>query len=309
MEALYFMKKPTLVIMAAGMGSRYGGLKQIDPMDEYGNVLMDFSVFDAVRAGFEDVVFIIKHAIEDDFKAAIGDRLSKHVNVSYAFQELSMLPDGFTVPEGRVKPWGTAHAVLCAKDVIHGPFAALNADDFYGAGAFKEVYDFLTTAHPDNEHAIVGYKVTETLTDFGSVSRGICEVRDGYLSDIHERTKVVKTEDGAAYTEDDGQTYIPIPRDATVSMNFWGFNDSFLDVLSESFPRFLKTAIVENPLKCEDYLPETVRRALGQGAIRVKLLTSPDRWHGVTHKDDKPQVVAAIKRLKEQGVYPERLWK
>lgn len=302
------MVKPTLVIMAAGMGSRYGGLKQMDPMDEHGNVLMDFSVFDALRAGFESIVFIIKHGIESDFKELIGNRLERHADVKYVYQELDMLPEGFAVPEGRVKPWGTSHAILCCRNVVKGPFVALNADDFYGPAAFKLAYGFLLEHKGENEHAIIGYRIGETLTDHGSVSRGVCVVDErGYLSDIRERTNVIRHGDKAAY-EDENGNYITLPADTTVSMNFWAFNPGFMDHLSGDFPRFLSSAIEKNPLKCEDYLPESVRRALGDGRAAVKMLYTPDRWIGVTHKEDKPHVVAAIRGLKDQGIYPEKLW-
>ena len=303
-------KEPVLVIMAAGMGSRYGGLKQIDPVDEYGNIIIDFSIYDALRAGFKNIVFIIKHAIENEFKAAIGDRISKIANVEYVFQELDKLPEGVSIPEGRVKPWGTTHAILCAKDVIGSrPFAALNADDYYGPNAFKNIYDFLINDTDKNTYALMGYKILNTLTDNGHVARGVCEVdENGMLKDIHERTRIIKMGDHAAYSEDDGKTYVDIPKDATVSMNFWGFKESFLDDITVSFPANLGKGIETNPLKYEDFLPEAVRRMLSEKKASVKVLTTPDRWFGVTYSADKPDVMASIKKLKQDGVYPEKLW-
>lgn len=302
--------KPKLVIMAAGMGSRYGGLKQIDPVDEYGNIIIDFSIYDALRAGFEDIVFIIKHEIEKDFKAAIGERMKKHANVEYVYQQLDMLPEGFSVPEGRVKPWGTSHAVLCCKDIIKGAFVPLNADDYYGPEAFKIAYDFLKEHDGENEHCLIGYPVANTLTENGYVSRGICEVDgDGMLSDIHERTKVRSFgQTGAQYTEDDGKTFVTIPEGSTVSMNIWAFNKGMMHELETSFPKFLEKAMPENPLKCEDYLPEAVRRAIAGKRASVKVIPTHDRWHGVTYSQDKPALVAAIKEMKAKGIYPEKLW-
>lgn len=301
--------KPKLVIMAAGMGSRYGGLKQIDPVDEYGNIIIDYSIYDALRAGFEDIIFIIKHEIEADFKAAIGRRMEKHANITYVYQQLDKLPKGFSVPEGRVKPWGTSHAVLCCKDVADGAFVPLNADDYYGPEAFRLAYDFLMNNNNENEHCLIGYPVAKTLTEHGFVSRGVCEVdENGTLLDIHERTKVRMKGIGAEYTEDDGESFITIPENATVSMNIWGFNKGLMKELEESFPKFLETAVKENPLKCEDYLPEAVRRAIKGNRASVKVIPTHDRWHGVTYSEDKPALVAAIKALKEKGVYPEKLW-
>ena len=237
------MKKPVLVIMAAGMGSRYGGLKQIDPVDEQGDIIMDFSIYDAVKAGFEKVVFIIKKENEADFKEAIGNRVSQHVETAYVFQELTNLPDGFSVPEGRVKPFGTGHAVLSCIDEIDGPFAVINADDYYGAHAFQEIYDYLTS-HSDDEkyrYCMVGYRLGNTLTDNGHVARGVCSADEhGYLTDICERTRIEKKENGAAYTEDDGETWVEIPMDAVVSMNMWGFSNSMLRELKDRFPQFLE---------------------------------------------------------------------
>ena len=305
------MNKPVLVIMAAGMGSRYGGLKQIDPIDEQGHIIMDFSIFDAKRAGFEKVVFIIKKENEQDFKEAIGKRIEEVMEVEYVFQDINNIPGGFAVPEGRVKPWGTAHAVLSAIDVIDGPFAVINADDYYGKDAFQKIYDYLST-HQDDEkyrYTMVGYQLGNTLTENGHVSRGICESNEnGELVSVTERTHIVKTEDGAAYTEDDGATWTAIPVDSVVSMNMWGFSASFLQEIKKGFVTFLEENLVKNPMKCEYYLPTVVSNLLSADKASVAVLTSVDKWYGVRYKEDKPFVVAAIKNLKESGLYPEKLW-
>ena len=307
------MKKPVLVVMAAGMGSRYGGLKQIDPVDKEGHIIMDFSIFDAVKAGFEKVVFIIKKENEQDFRAAIGDRLSEKIKVSYVFQELTNLPEGYVVPEGRVKPWGTGHAIMSCMGEIDGPFVVINADDFYGSHAFQVAYDYLTT-HQDEEgiyrYMMVGYRLENTLTDNGHVARGVCEMdAQGYLADIHERTHIEKRGNGAAYTEDEGKTWIPISGDATVSMNMWGFSESILGELQSRFSAFLEENLKKNPLKCEYFLPFVVDELLKEGRATVAVEKSQDKWFGVTYKEDKPMVMVAIQNLKDQGVYPAHLWK
>lgn len=307
------MKKPVLVVMAAGMGSRYGGLKQIDPVDKEGHIIMDFSIFDAVKAGFEKVVFIIKKENEQAFRTAIGDRLSEKIKVSYVFQELTNLPEGYVVPEGRVKPWGTGHAIMSCMGEIDGPFVVINADDFYGSHAFQVAYDYLTT-HQDEEsiyrYMMVGYRLENTLTDNGHVARGVCEMdAQGYLADIHERTHIEKRWNGAAYTEDEGKTWIPISGDATVSMNMWGFSESILGELQSRFSAFLEENLKKNPLKCEYFLPFVVDELLKEGRATVAVEKSQDKWFGVTYKEDKPMVMAAIQNLKDQGVYPAHLWK
>ena len=306
------MKKPVLVVMAAGMGSRYGGLKQIDPVDAQGHIIMDFSIYDAVRAGFEKVVFIIKRENEADFRAAIGDRLSGKIEIAYVFQELTALPEGYAVPEGRVKPWGTGHAILSCLNEIDGPFAVINADDYYGVNAFRAAYDFLTT-HQDEEgkyeYMMVGYRLKNTLTDNGHVARGVCVTdAEGNLCKINERTHIEKRGEGAAYTEDDGQTWTELDVDSVVSMNMWGFSASILKELSERFAAFLDENLEKNPLKCEYFLPFVVDELLSEGKAGVKVLKSEDKWYGVTYKEDKPVVVAAIQKLKDEGLYPQKLW-
>ncbi len=306
------MKKPVLVIMAAGMGSRYGGLKQIDPIDEQGHIIMDFSIFDAKRAGFEKVVFIIKKENEADFKEAIGNRIEKVMEVAYAYQDLQNIPEGFEVPEGRVKPWGTAHAVLSAIDEIVGPFVVINADDYYGGDAFQKLYDYLITHEDDSKYryAMVGYQLGNTLTENGHVARGVCTVdASGYLVKVEERTHIEKQEAGAAYTEDDGVTWVKLPVDSIVSMNMWGFTASFLREIKNGFAAFLEAGLQSNPLKCEYFLPTVVSNLLVTDKATVTVLTSRDKWYGVTYKEDKPVVVAAMKGMKDSGLYPEHLWR
>ncbi len=304
------MSKPTLVVMAAGMGSRYGGLKQIDPIDSYGNVIIDFSIYDALKAGFKKIVFVIKHQIEADFKACIGDRISKVVDVEYVYQELDKIPEGFEIPEGRVKPWGTAHAILCCKDVIDGPFAVINSDDYYGPTAYKVLYDHLMNENKSDKFgiALVGYRLSNTLTDKGSVARGICVVEDGKLQKINERTQIEMDGADAKFTEDGGKTYTALSGDSIASMNMWGYNKEFIDELEARFPKFLSTTAKENPLKSEFFLPIVVDDMLKDGIASVDVLTTPDKWYGVTYAEDKPQVTAGIQSLKDKGLYPEKLW-
>lgn len=305
------MNKPVLVIMAAGMGSRYGGLKQIDPVDEEGHIIMDFSMYDAKQAGFEKVIFIIKRENEADFREAVGDRMSKYMEVSYAFQELQNIPEGYEVPEGRVKPWGTAHAVLSCVDQIDGPFAVINADDYYGQEAFRLIYDYLATHQDDDKYryTMVGYQLGNTVTDNGHVARGVCDMNEnGELVAIHERTRIEKREGGIAYTEDDGKTWTEVPADTTVSMNMWGFTKSILKEIKDGFPVFLEEGLKTNPMKCEYFLPTVVSNLLEADQATVAVLKSADKWYGVTYKEDKPVVVAAIKKMKEDGLYPEHLW-
>ena len=307
-------KKPVLVVMAAGMGSRYGGLKQIDPVCSQGEAILDYSLFDAHRAGFETAVIIIKEAIKKDFMDTVGKRLEKcPMEIRYAYQEINKLPEGFTVPDGREKPWGTSHAVLCAKEAIDGaPFAVINADDYYGRSAFQVIYDYLSGAKDGEkyDYCMVGYRLGNTVTENGSVARGICATdENGYLTDIVERTKIEQQSDAIRFTEDDGQTWTELSADTPVSMNMWGYTPSFLREIGDRFPGFLAEAIPANPLKCEMYLPMTVGELLKEGKATVKVLRSADKWYGVTYAADKPVVVAALKRMTEQGLYPDGLWK
>lgn len=305
------MEKPTLVILAAGMGSRYGGLKQIDPVDDKGHKIIDFSIYDAVRAGFGKVVFIIKREHEQDFRECIGNAVSKHIPVEYVFQELTKVPEGFQIPEGRVKPWGTAHAILCCKGVVNEPFAVINADDYYGVEAFKLIYDYLSTHADDDKYryTMVGYHLANTVTDNGYVSRGVCETNEnGELVSVTERTRIEKYNGGVAYTEDDGNTWVQVPDDTTVSMNMWGFTKSILEEIKAGFPAFLDKGLQENPMKCEYFLPTVVSNLLAEDKATVSVLKSADKWYGVTYKEDKPVVVAAIQRMKDEGLYPQHLW-
>ena len=296
--------------MAAGMGSRYGGLKQLDPVGNHHQMIIDYSIYDARQAGFETVVFVIKPEIEADFKALVGDRVSKHIHVQYVFQRKEDLPEGYTAPAERTKPWGTAQAALAAREVVTGPFAVINADDYYGPAAFKEIYDYLST-HPDGdvyEYAMVGYLLKNTVTENGTVARGVCEeTADHFLARVTERTKIEKGEP-PRYTEDDGKTWTELPGDTVVSMNLWGFNRSFLDEAWARFPRFLDKALAENPVKAEYFLPTVVSWLIGEGKARVKVLRSEDKWYGVTYREDKPAVEAAIAEKTASGLYPDRLW-
>ena len=304
-------KEPTLVIMAAGMGSRYGGLKQMDPITKEGEILLDFSLYDGVRAGFKKVVFIIKKEIEADFRPLVEGRSSEYIDVAYGFQEIEELPDGYSVPEGREKPWGTSHAVLVAKDLIDGPFCVINADDYYGPAAFEKAYNYLKNAKDDDiyRYAMVGYEVQNTLTDKGTVTRGVCEVNEeGYLSHITERGKIKWQGEAVVFTEDEGATWENIPIGTTVSMNCWLFTESFLDVLEKGFTGFLKEDLPKNPLKSEWLLPRSVDHLLVEGKATVEVLKSVDQWYGVTYQEDRDMVINAMEKLKEDGLYPRELW-
>ncbi|MCI8538968.1 MAG: NTP transferase domain-containing protein [Oscillospiraceae bacterium] len=304
------MSKPVLVIMAAGMGSRYGGLKQLDPVGNHGQLIIDYSIYDAHRAGFDTVVFIIKPEIEDAFKEAIGNRISRVMEVKYAYQLSDDLPEGYAVPAGRTKPWGTAHAAMSARTLVDGPFAIINADDYYGPEAYQEIFNYLSN-HPDGdiyEYVMVGYLLKNTVSENGTVARGVCgETGEHYLSQITERTKI---EQGPPlrFTEDGGQSWTELPEDTIVSLNMWGFNRSFLDEALARFPAFLDKALAENPEKGEYFLPSVVSQLIDEGKARVKVLRSGDRWYGVTYREDKPEVVAAIAEKTAAGLYPDQLW-
>ncbi len=307
-------KKPVLVVMAAGMGSRYGGLKQIDPVGSHGEAILDYSLYDAYEAGFETAVIIIKEAIKDDFMEFVGKRLEKcPMEIRYAYQEMHKIPEGFSIPEGRVKPFGTSHAVLCAKDEIgDAPFAVINSDDYYGKSAFKVIFDYLSNAKNGDkqDYCMVGYLLGNTVTDNGSVARGVCKPdAKGNLADIVERTKIEKYDGGIHFTEDDGATWEDLAADTIVSMNMFGFTPSFLDELDRLFPDFMANQLPGNPAKAEFLLPRSVDVLLKEGKADVKILTSADRWYGVTYAADKPMVVAALKALADEGKYPDGLWK
>lgn len=302
------MKNPELVIMAAGMGSRYGGLKQIDSVDEQGHIIIDYSIYDAIRAGFRDVTFIIKKEIEKDFREVMDKHLEgKDINVKYVFQELYKLPEGYSVPEGRRKPWGTAHALMCCLGTVDAPFAVINADDYYGANAFKKIYEFLkNTDQTDGKHhfAMVGYLLKNTVTEKGTVARGVCTFENGLLTKIQERTQIGVEEDGSIYFLDEGDKQ-PLSPDTIVSMNLWGFTPAYLEEAKARFPEFLDKNLPKNPEKCEYLLPVLVSDMIEEGKADALVLDNEDKWYGVTYKEDKPVVVEAFKQLKAQGVYPE----
>ncbi len=304
------MKEPTLIVMAAGMGSRYGGLKQMDPITEQGDIILDFSLYDAMLAGFKKVAFVIKEEMEQDFRALIDERAGKHLEVAYAFQELDDIPDGFAVPEGRQKPWGTAHAVLSCRNLVDGPFAVINADDYYGPGGFQSIYDFLLNNEDERVFCMIGFKLENTITENGHVARGVCEISpDGALVRLTERTKVMRRPEGICYSEDDGETWNRLPDDASVSMNFWGYTSYMMKEIERRFPDALKKILAENPLKGEFYLPITTDDLIQEGKATVKILPSLDKWYGVTYRADKEMVTAALQSMKDKGLYPERLWK
>ncbi len=302
------MKKPVLIIMAAGMGSRYGGLKQIDSIDDSGHLIIDYSLFDAKRAGFETVIFVIRPDIESDFRKAIGDRISRHMDVRYVHQLLTDIPKGFTVPYGRAKPWGTAQAVMSARQIVNSPFAVINADDYYGQGAMGIIYDFLSGTRQANEHAMVGYSIENTLTENGYVSRGICQTdNNNNLTRIVERINIKKTSNGARYLDDNNEEKF-IPNGTIVSMNLWGFDLSMMDELVSGFPAFLKKNLASNPLKCEYFLPSVINQLIEQNKASVKVYKTNEEWHGITYPEDKAAVYSAIKDMKAANKYPEYLW-
>ena len=302
-------KNPVLVVMAAGMGSRYGGLKQIDPVGSHGEAILDFSIYDAYEAGFRTAVIIIKEAIKKDFMETVGARLAKSpMEIRYAYQELDKLPAGYTVPEGRTKPWGTSHAVLCGKDAIDGaPFAVVNADDYYGKETFKAVFAQLSATEDPCGHCMVGFELQKTVTNNGSVARGVCVTDgNGNLATVTERTSIEKYEGGIRYS-DNGQ-WVDVAPETIVSMNIWGFMPSFLEEIEARFPAFLDKALVENPAKGEFYLPSVVSALINEGKASVKVLSTTEQWYGVTYAADKPMVMAALKAMTDAGKYPDGLW-
>ena len=301
------MSQPTLVILAAGMGSRYGGMKQIDGVGNHGEPIIEFSIYDARQAGFENVVLIIKREHEEAFRQALTNKLEGKINVRFAYQDMCNIPEGFTVPEGRVKPWGTTHALLACKGIVDGPFAIINADDFYGRDAYKVIYDFLTTEVKDNQYAMVGYPCINTLTDNGTVTRGLCqEDENKCLASIVEIQKIAK-KDGHAVYEDNGE-WKEISDNSLVSMNFWGFTPAIFKDMEEIFAKFLQEHLEENPLKCEHVIPTAVGTLVAENKCSVKMLSSKDAWFGVTYKEDKPNVMQKIQEMKDAGIYPDQLW-
>ena len=307
-------RKPVLVVMAAGMGSRYGGLKQIDPVGAHGEAILDYSLYDAYEAGFETAVIVIKEAIRADFMQTVGARLQKSpMEIRYAYQELDKLPEPLCVPQGRTKPWGTAHAVLSAAQAVDGaPFAVINADDYYGKAAFKEIYQYLSDARDKEkaDYCMVCYQLGNTVTEHGFVSRGVCEVdENGNLIGITERVRIEKHADAICYTEDDGITFVPLSADTSVSMNLFGFTPSFMEALAQGLTEFFEEKVAQNPLKAEYQLPTMVSKQLNEGKAQLKVLHSADKWYGVTYAADKIKVVAALQAFCDKGLYPkEGLW-
>lgn len=299
--------KPTLFVLAAGMGSRYGGLKQLDGLGPNGETIMDYSIFDAIRGGFGKVVFVIRKDFEADFRTKILSKYENHIPVKVVFQSVDDLPEGFVRPEGRTKPWGTNHAVLMGKAVIREPFAVINADDFYGAGAFRALYAFLSEPMAESENAMVGYRMRNTVTENGYVARGVCETENGFLTSITERTHIEKRGDHAAYTTD-GETYIDLPGDTLVSMNFWGFRKRMMRAFDERFEDFVREILPKNPLKAEYFLPWVADKEMHAGLARVQVLPCEETWYGVTYREDLPRVQAAVAGMKAKGVYPKKLW-
>ena len=301
----------SLVIMAACLGSRYGGSKQVDGIGPHNEILMEYSIYDAIRAGFNKVVFIIKPEIDQAFRESVGARAeAAGLAVRYAYQTLDKLPAGFTVPESRVKPWGTAHAVLSACDLVDGPFAVINADDFYGRDAFETAAKFLTAPHSQSEHAMVGYRLGNTLTENGSVARGICATdAENHLTGIVERTQIERKDGVPAFTEDGGRTYTPLTDDTVTSMNLWCFQRSMMDEIRSRFAAFLAENLAANPLKCEYFLPWVPNALIREGKATVEVLKTDAKWYGVTYQADMPQVQAAIQAMKAQGIYPAQLWR
>ena len=307
-------KKPVLVVMAAGMGSRYGGLKQIDPVGNHGEAILDYSLYDAYEAGFRTAVIVIKEAIREDFMATVGKRLEQcPMEIRDAYQELTTLPEGFSVPEGRVKPWGTSHAVLCAAEAVDGaPFAAINADDYYGKTAYQNIYRFLENAQDSDKYAycMVAYNMGNTVTENGSVARGICQAdENNFLTSVVEQTRIEQYEGGIHYSSDGGESWVDVAADVPVSMNMWGFTNSFMEELKARFPQFLTEDMPKNPAKAEMFLPSNVSQLIQEGKATVKMLRTPDKWYGVTYAADKPTVIAALKQLTAEGKYPDGLWK
>ncbi|MBN1867819.1 NTP transferase domain-containing protein [Candidatus Sumerlaeota bacterium] len=304
------MATPTLVVLAAGMGSRYGGLKQVDPVGPNGETIIDYSIYDAIRAGFGKIVFVVRRDIEAAFRETFGRKFEKRVAVEYVFQELDCLPVGFSVPPERRKPWGTGHAVLVAEPGVREPFAVVSADDFCGADSFRLLADHLKEAHDDasgvGDWCMVGFTLRNTLSDHGTVSRALCRMDvEGYLHGVEELTRIEKAGKGARYTDALGQVH-PLTGDETVSLIMWGFTPSVFTLLRDELDRFLR-ARGDDP-QAEFFLPDVVDRAVSLGHARMKVLPTSESWFGVTYREDRPRVIDSIGRLIESGVYPEKLW-
>lgn len=302
------MKEPVLVILAAGMGSRYGGLKQIDTVGSNGESIIDFSIYDAIEAGFKKLFLIIRREHQEAFEEALGKKIRPFIEVEYCFQDLTDIPSEFTVPEGREKPWGTTHALLAIRDKIDAPFMIINADDYYGKDSFKKMYEYLTTKITDQDFSMVGYVLENTLTDHGTVTRAICEVADGCLSKIVERSSIARKDGKTQYTED-GENWVSIPEGSLVSMNYWGFTPKVIEYCEQIFTDFLRTELAKNPMKCEHVIPTAVSEMIKTPDVKVHMLSSTDKWFGVTYREDKPFVVETLEQYKKDGKYPQDLWK
>ena len=301
------MRKPIVLVMAAGMGSRFGGLKQLEPIGQQGEVILDYSIYDAKRAGFETVVFVINHRIEKEFKEKVGNRLSDFINVRYAYQEVDKVPEGIQIPKGRVKPWGTAHCVVVSKEVIDQPFAIINADDFYGKDAFKVMYDYLSTLEEDGQYAMVSYPLKNTVSEFGSVSRGVCQVNDKHLlEDIVEITEIYKRDNRVEFKQND--EFVSLDPNTSVSTNFWGFHEGFVNRVENYFEKEIVKVLESNPEKGEVYLPSVVKELIKQQAATVTVLQSDSQWYGITYQEDKPFVVDSLNKMIEKGEYSNPLW-
>ncbi|MFI3250476.1 MAG: sugar phosphate nucleotidyltransferase [Eubacteriales bacterium] len=304
-------QKPVLLVLAAGMGSRYGGLKQLEPISKYNQLIIDYSVYDAKRAGFEEVIFVIRPEMEELFSETIGKRLEGQIKISYAHQTIDDIPQGCTLPEGRTKPWGTAHAALAARKLINGPFATINADDFYGADAFQILYNHLSTSQKGEDgkyhHSLVGYRLENTVTEHGTVSRGVCTVDEhNRLLKVEECPRIEKGEHAPRYTPNDGKDWITLPPETTVSMNLWGLDNHYLEEAWTRFEKFLHE--MTDPLKNEYYLPTVTEQLLQDDKTEVEVLSSEDMWYGITYLEDRPSVVEAIQGMTQRGIYPENLW-
>lgn len=301
------MNNPSLVILAAGMGSRYGGLKQIDTLGNNGESIIDFSIYDAIKAGFKKVYLIIRKEHTEAFESSLSHKIRPFIEVEYVYQDLSDLPEGFSVPEGREKPWGTTHAMWACRKQVKEPFMICNADDYYGVDAFKTMYEFLKNEVSDTNYSLIGYRLVNTLSDSGSVTRGVCTVKDGLLVDVVER-KEIKKDMGKVITSENGTDWSELDPQGLVSMNFWGFTPKVFELAEKQFMAFLKRDLEGNPMKCEHVIPTMIGETLDKNLYTMNALTSENTWYGVTYKEDKPGVVETFKRLKNENVYPFDLW-
>lgn len=309
------MNEPKLIVMAAGLGSRYGGLKQMEPITAENEIILDFAVYDAMKAGFQDIIFVIKPEMEEIFRQRVMEPMSKYVNVQCVFQKITQLPEGYMVPDGRTKPWGTCHAVMACRDLVQGSFAVINADDYYGKDAFGKVYDFLCSDDSENVYCMAGYYIENTLSEQGTVTRGVCKTDDhGNLTEIAETKGIGWSEknfggEEIEYLDQTTGEKRKIAVGTAVSMNFWGFKQSMMQEMLDYFPTFLEEAAKVDSMNNEYLLPTEVGRLLSEDKIKVKVLEASDKWYGVTYKEDKEKVVEAFARMKSEGKYPQKLWK